>query len=117
MKAFSFREKDFGNFTADLYSYTTTTDASGGEIFTFNFNRTVPLIIVTGYFGRMTCYFRDSESDVRIQWRLYNVKDKTGQEMNPNFIYTLDQLEPNINVFGDREGYKARMTFFGANNA
>jgi tRNA U55 pseudouridine synthase TruB len=66
MKIDSFKKKDYA-FTADLYTFTKTTDAEGGEVDNYSLNRTISLIVVTGIFGKLTCYLQDAESDVQIK--------------------------------------------------
>jgi hypothetical protein len=112
MKISAFKNKDY-NFTADLWTFTNVTDASGGQTKSYTLNRNIKLILVTGIFGKMTCYFQDSEADLQINDQLRNVKDASGNEMNPGFIWFVDQFVPNINSWGLREGFKGRISFNG----
>jgi hypothetical protein len=110
MKIDAFKKKDYV-FTADLWKFTTTTDASGGEVFHYSFDRTISLIVVTGIFGKLTCYFQDSESDIVLNDQLMQIKDAAGSELNPGYVWKIDQFVPNINVWGHREGFKGRISF------
>lgn len=112
MKVDAFKKKDY-SFTADLYTFTKTTDAAGGQVLNYKLARTIQLAAVTGMFGKMTVYFQDSEEDVVVNCQLQNLKDASGIEMNPGYIWAIDQFAPNINMWGHREGFRGRITFFG----
>lgn len=112
MKIDAFKAKDY-SFTADLWTFTNTTDAQGGQVKHYVFSRNIQLILVTGVFGKMTAYFKDSESDIVLNDQLQNVKDASGQELNPGYVWTIDQFLPNINTWGHREGFKGRVSFSG----
>jgi hypothetical protein len=112
MKIDAFKNKEY-SFTADLYTYTNVTDASGSQTRNYALNRNISLILVTGMFGRMTCYLKDTESDVVVGDQLRNIKDASGEFLNTGWIWNIDQIQPNINAWGRREGFKGRLTFTG----
>lgn len=114
MKINAFRAKDY-NFTADFWDYTETTDSTGAQVKTYHFVRNVSLTAVTtaGTAGKMTLYFQDSESDIRQFVQLFNFKGSDGNELHPHGIWQVDFVGPNINIWGGREGFKARASLFG----
>lgn len=113
MKISAFRNADY-KFTADLWTYTESTDAQGGAVRTYSFDRTITLTAVTtaGTAGKMTLYFLESEADVRQFDQLYNFKGADGVELHPHGVWQIDFIGPNINIWGRREGLKARATMF-----
>lgn len=112
MKVDAFKKKDY-SFTADLYTFTKTTDAAGGNVNTYTLARTIQFAAVTSVFGKMTVYFQDADADITLNCQLQKVKDKSGVEMNPGFIWLVEQVAPNINMWGHREGFRGRVSFFG----
>lgn len=112
MRISAFKNKSY-SFTADLWTFTTSTDAQGGPILHYALSRNIQLILVTGVFGKMTAYFKDSESDIVLNDQLQNIRDASGQEMNPGYIWVIDQFLPNINIWGRREGFKGRVSYSG----
>lgn len=113
MKATTFKAKDF-KFTADVWKYTERTDAEGGNIRTYVFDRAITLVAQTGMFGRLNLEFPDDCEDLFVGHRLENVKDAGGVELQKSAIWEIDQFVPNINLFGRREGFKGRAVWFGA---
>lgn len=116
MKISAFRAADY-KFTADLWGYTESTDAAGGEVRHYAFDRTVTLTATTtaGTAGKMTLYFLESEADVRQFDQLQNFKGPDGVELHPHGVWSIDFVGPNINIWGRREGLKARATLFAVN--
>lgn len=112
MKVSAFRNKET-KFTADLWTYTTTTDASGGEIKHFAFNRTISFNAVTGNFGKVDVFLADSESDILIYHQLYSFKGPDGNELKQHGVWQVELVAPFINMWGHREGFKARVAQVG----
>lgn len=112
MDIFAFKKKE-AQFTADLWSFTETTDSTGNNVFHYFFVRNISFTAVTSVFGKMTAFFNDTESDVKINCQLQKLKDAGGNEMNPGFIWLIDQYAPEINIFNRKEGYRARIKFSG----
>lgn len=110
MKTFAFRAKDY-NFTADLWTFTEVTGPSGGSTLHFAFARTIKILAVTGMFGKITIFCQDSEADIQLKDQLMNIKDAAGVELNPGYVWAIDQFAPYINTWGHREGFKGRITF------
>lgn len=93
-------------FTADLWTFTTTLDSQGGEIKHYTFNRNISLRAATSTAGRLFVFFKETEGDVVVDCQLANFKDANGVVMRPGGVYILSQVEPSINVYGVREGFK-----------
>lgn len=115
MKTFAFRGKDY-NFTADLWTFTEVTDASGASTPHYSFSRTIKLLAVTGMFGKMTVFFQESETDIQLKDQIMRLKDAAGVELNPGYVWSVDQFVPYINTWGNREGFKGRLTFVAVNS-
>lgn len=115
MKIDAFKAKDY-SFTADLYTFTTQTDSTGNPVYTYTFARSISFAAATGIFGKMTVYLADTESDVRISDQLHKIKDASGAEMQSGFVWQVDQIQPNINTWGRREGFRGRLSFIGLDN-
>jgi hypothetical protein len=112
MKITSFRNKE-SKFSADLWTFVNTTDASGGNVKTYSFNRTIYFNAVTGNFGKIDVFFQDSEHDVRAFCQLQNFKGPDGNEMMDKGVFQVEMISPFINTWGHREGFRARIAFFG----
>lgn len=112
MKIVSFRAKE-AMFSADLWSFATTTDAEGGSIKTYSFDRTIFFNAVTGNFGKTDVFFQESEHDVRAFCQLRNFKSPDGTEMMDKGVFQVEMISPFINIWGHREGFRARIAYFG----
>lgn len=112
MKTNAHKAKDY-KFTADLWHYSSTTDAEGGEVRTYSFARKINLKALSGTFGKMKLYFPEDCADVINGMRLYNFCDAAGTEMQTNAIWEIDQFQPDLNMWGIREGFTARGTWNG----
>lgn len=108
----AFRNKE-SKFTADLWTYTISTDGSGGEVKTFVFNRTLTFSAVTGNFGKVDVFFQDTESDVLIFDQLYNFKGPDSHELKDKGVWQVEMIAPFINMWGHREGFRARVAQIG----
>lgn len=97
------------HYTADLWNYKIITDpADGSQSEEYFFVRNLQLEVTPAFLGRMTVFFKDSDSDVMLWARLHRLKDKNGLELYPGGIYTLSTFVPNMNSFGAREGFRAQ---------
>jgi hypothetical protein len=112
VKSNAHQAKSF-KFSADLYTFTTTTDASGGEIRNYVFARSVTLRAQTGPFGKMAVFFDDADDDLTVGNRLHNFLDAGGVELQRNAVWELDQFQPNLNMWGRREGFVGRVIYVG----
>lgn len=112
MKLSAFRNKE-PKFTADLWGYTTVTGPDAVNTRTFHFSRAISFNAVTGNFGKIDVFFQDTESDVRAFDQLINFKGPDGNPMFPNSVYQVEMVAPFINIWGRREGFRARIAFFG----
>lgn len=100
------------NFTADLSTFTTTTDSEGAPVFNYEFNRNIRLRAISTVAGRLFVFFKDTESDVITLCRLSNFRDASGEEIRPNGVWVLEQVEPQFNLYGHREGFKGVAVYF-----
>jgi hypothetical protein len=112
MKIASFRDKEL-KFTASLYTYTVTTDASGGEVRNYALNRTISFNAVTGNFGKIDVFFSESDADIRSFDQLTNLTGPDGNEMMLGAVYVVELIAPFINIWGHREGFRARISYMG----
>lgn len=112
MKTNATRAKDY-KFTADLWTFTTSTDAEGGVVRTFSFARSITLLAQTGMFGKMKVFMQDVDSDIIVGYQLHNFLDAAGTELQANAIWEIDQFQPNLNMWGVREGFVGRVTWVG----
>jgi hypothetical protein len=112
MKIYAFKTKD-NRFTADLYTYTISRDSEGKAIRNYTLNRSISLLAVTASNGRLTCYFDNSESDIKELDQLANLRDSNGVELRDNGVYEVEAFAPAINTWGHREGFKARIGLIG----
>lgn len=95
-------------FSADAWSFNTTTDGEGGNNLNYFLLRPITLDVVQDSFGRILCMFKDSEGDFKPSMRLLSLRDKNGLELYPNGVWTLDTFEPDITTYNLREGFRAR---------
>lgn len=116
MKITAFRAKDY-TFTADLWTFTQVTGPDGANSLKYAFNRTIQLVTVSGTFGKMNVYFKDSEVDVHPKHQLWNLRDSDGNELSKSAVWMVDSIAPFINVWGKREGFKGRIYYFGVNGS
>lgn len=112
MKMNAFRLND-PKFTADLWKYTVTTGVEGNDIRTFAFDRQITLTATTGSFGKMEIRLDESYDDVITLDQFYNLLGPDGNELMKNAIWQVDNIAPYINIWGHREGFKARLSFIG----
>jgi hypothetical protein len=112
MKVSAFRNKE-PKYTADLWTFTITTDASAGSIRHYARSRTITFNAVTGSFGKLDAHFADTESDVVIMDQLQVLKGPEGFELFNFAIWQVELIAPVINVWGHREGFRARLAVVG----
>jgi hypothetical protein len=112
LKISAFRKSE-AKYTADLWTFTESTDASGGTVRNFAFNRKITFSAVTGAFGKVDVYLADSEDDVRIFCQLFQLFGPDGNEMMEHGIWQVEMIAPYINMWGHREGFKARIAMIG----
>jgi hypothetical protein len=111
MKINTFRKY---TFTADLYTFLRSSDAQGGEVLQYFFNRSISMRLTSsGLGGKFSAFLLPEDDDVIAKCQLFNIKDETGKELIENGVYQVDSVEPIINVWGRLEGNKARVDFFG----
>lgn len=113
MKINAFRNKD-AMFTADLWKVTVGTDASGGPTYSYAFDRAVTFTASTGQFGKLDIWLDDSYDDVVAIDQLFNVYGPDGNELMKDAIWQFDTIAPYINMWGHREGFKARLARIGS---
>lgn len=111
MKLNTFQRHDF---TANLWRFQATTDGSGGTVRTYFLDRNINVRVVTSVAGRLFIYFMDSEHDAVNKCLLYNLKDASGTEVRDGGVWELDKCEPNMNVWGLREGFKGIANYLGS---
>lgn len=104
-------------FNANVYNYTVTTDGGASPVLHYFFLRNVNVDISQGIFGKITVFFRDSEADVMNSAQLFQLRDRSGKEIFPSAIWTIQGLQPVINIFGQREGFRANATVTGVTAA
>jgi hypothetical protein len=112
MKLSAFRTKE-AKFTASFWSFTVTRDSEGGILRDFSFNRELTFNCVTGSFGKVDAYLADTESDVIQLSQLTNLCGPDGGELVPHGIWQVELIAPAINIWGRREGFKARLAMIG----
>jgi hypothetical protein len=104
-------------FTADLWTFVRTGDVGGGEVLNYSFARTINLHAASSSANRLFVFFKESEFDAINLCQLYNFKDVNGNEMRLNGVYELATVEPQINLWGAREGFKGVAHFIGTDNS
>lgn len=112
MKLNAFRNKDV-LFSADLWTYTESTDAGGGNVKHFSFSRTIKFHAVAGAMGKVDAHFAESESDVRQLCQLYQFVGPDGVELESKGVWQVQLINPWINMWGRREGFRARLQWVG----
>lgn len=101
------------NFTADLYTFTVTTDGEGGDVRTYNLNREVKVHVAPSNQGRLFVHFKAEDDDIEVNDQLFNLSDPLGTQIAENAIYQLSLVEPLLDMFGRRIGFKARAELVG----
>lgn len=99
-------ERDKYTFTADLYTYVVTRDGEGGPIYTYGYARTITLGAVTDQYARLVIFIRNEDTDVIPLCHLDNLKDSSGQEIWANGIWLINDMTPELNLWGIREGFR-----------
>lgn len=112
MKVSAFRNKET-KFTAELWTYTSATDTEGGVIRTYSRNRNITFSCVTGNFGKVDAYFSDSEADVLALDQLKSFRGPDGNELVITGVWQVELIAPFINLWGHREGFRARLAVIG----
>lgn len=116
MKLNAFRAKE-DRFSGILWKVIITRDPEGGPIQNFVEDRTLSFICVTGTFGKVDAYFDDSEADLASLDQLSKLTGPDGKELFTNGVWQIEQIAPNINMWGRREGFKARLAVIGTDNS
>lgn len=109
MQQGAFRSKE-AKFTADLWKFTFVTDSTGSQTRAYSLSRSITFSTVTGNFGKVECYFQDSENDVIQYDQLQNFRAPDGNELFSNGVWQIEQIAPYINLYGKREGFRARLS-------
>lgn len=94
-------------YTADLYDFVVTQDPTGGDILTYSFDRAVTLDASSDDTSELQTFFSEPFKQGQ---RLYNLRDRKGNELYPGGIWEFATIEPVINVWGYKDGYTARIT-------
>jgi hypothetical protein len=110
MKTNTFKKYEF---TADLYTFSVSQDAEGGDIRSYQFERNISLSGSTTGLGRMFVFFKSSEDDVIELCQLFNFRDAGGNEIRTKGVWMLTNVEPLFNIWGHREGFKGRLEYVG----
>lgn len=100
-------------YSADLYTFTTSQDAQGGDVLTFNLNRTIKVHAVSGVAGKLMIYLKREDSDATSQCRLGRFLDATGTEIRPGGVWTLQETEPTFDMWGAPTGFRGRAVYIG----
>lgn len=95
-------------YTAAVFGFRVTSDPSGGEVRTYYFLRNITLDVLQDDYGRVLCFFRDSEEDLKPAVRLASLKGSNGTELYPGGVWTLNTFEPHITSMDTREGFRGR---------
>jgi hypothetical protein len=109
MKLNAFRGRD-AKFTADLWRVSITTDGEGGPVFKYAFNRAITLTANTGSFGKLEIWLGDDCADMVALDHLLNLYGPDGNELAANGVWQIDNIAPYLNMWGHREGFKARIS-------
>jgi hypothetical protein len=109
MKINAFRGRD-AKFTADLWKVTISTDAEGGSVFSHAFDRKISLTANTGSFGKLEIWLGDDCADMVALDHLFNLFGPDGNELATNSVWQVDVIAPYLNMWGHREGFKARIS-------
>lgn len=112
MKINAFRNND-PKFTADLWKVTLGTGVEGETTRSFAFDRKVGFTAISGSFGKLEVRFDDSYDDLMTLDQFFNLYGPDGQELMENGVWQMDNVSPYINIWGHREGFKARLSFIG----
>ena len=100
-------------FTADLWTFTLTFDATGGAIYNYEFNRNITFRAVSTTTGRLMVFFKEDDADATDRCQLANFRDSKGEVIRPGAIWMLNGVEPALNLVGQREGFRGYATFLG----
>lgn len=105
MKLYTFMEN---YYTADLWDFTVgTSPIDGVPVYTRFYLRSIKFAATTT--GRTTSIsFKDSDSDVVPHMHLKNFCDASGNEVIEGTTWELFSVEPALNMWGFREGFKAQ---------
>jgi hypothetical protein len=112
LKINAFRNND-PKYSADLWKVTTTTDTEGGAVFSYAFDRQITFTAINGGFGKLEIRLDDTCDDVVVLDHLFRLYGPDGQELLEHGVWQIDNIAPYINIWGYREGYKARIQQFG----
>lgn len=96
------------SYTADAYGFNLITGPDQVSDPVYFLLRSITLDVVQDDFGRILCFFKDSEADLKPRIQLHNLKGKDGNELYPGGIWTLNTFEPNITSMNMREGFRGR---------
>lgn len=93
-------------FTAKVFNYTKKSDPTGAPILTYGYFKDIKCGVTQGIFGRATLTFGDDAHDIMDSAQLRDVRDKDGNEVYPNGVWTLQGIVPLLTPFGTREGFR-----------
>lgn len=95
-------------FKADYYDFAVSQNTDSGAITqTQVFDHTFSCRVVTDGTGRLIIFTSD---DLRVGGKIKNVRDRDDRILVPGAtalgaVYTIDLVEPELNVFGSREDW------------
>lgn len=110
-KLFAFSNKP--NYTGTLFDFFQQIDQEGGANKVYVNAGVVFFDAVSDGYGQLTAIFDDKYNYIQVESQIQSIKTVvstgTGVELIPRSVWTVTSFEPFINVFGRREGYKAKL--------
>lgn len=104
-------------FTAELWHFTTTRDAEGGEINNYFLDRVIRLNATTSGQGRLFIFLGPDDDDIVLKDQIMGLRDSNGTTVVQGGIWEVADTEPIFDMYGRRQGFKVRCEFFGIDNS
>lgn len=94
-------------FTARVYNYTEVSDSTASNTRVYSFYKDIRLDVQQTVFGKLNVVLPDDSADIMQRARLEVLRDNDGNEIYPGGIWELQGVQPILNNFGRREGYRS----------
>lgn len=92
-------------YTVDVYDYDETTDVDGDIIRQYSYLDTRKIDITTDNTNKIIVR---AESPIPKNYQLRNLKDRSGNDIQPGYFWFISSVEPVINALSLVEGYKMK---------
>lgn len=92
-------------YTVDVYDYDETTNVNGDVVRQYNYLDTRKIDITTDNTNKIIVR---AENPIPKNYQLRNLKDRSGNDVQPNYFWFINSVEPIINALSLVEGYKMK---------